>query len=499
MRKTDVFVSYARKDVEQADRLVEQLTSPKLGLSVFHDIPDIGVGEEFRRKIEEAISECTNLIVIVTENTSHSRWVPFEFGLAKALKKKIVPWVPDRDSIDDADLPDFLRGLNATSSLEKVLASVAGLTDPIIVVGSASIEYVIKLDGDEKIALDSKQTVSVEERIGGSGVNYATRLLAHGRDVLPILPLANDIRGRKIQEELVRVSDQGSVSATARSFVNSDRFFTTQPGTKSQTSFVVVDNSNKRRTIFSERLGGPGKESYGKMIVDHLRDRVNEVGDLLSEARKSTNSVLIGHIHADNEEFGASKNMECTRMIMERFGKHSLTYANLGKSQFKLGIDAWGDLLHDFDVLQLNLEEAKEFFRAKSLTEILNALKEHHVTTVVTMEKFGAIGVHRDNPSTVYVTWPSLRASEIVDTTGSGDAFAAAMVAQLKGKKDFDSAMFSEALKTAAAWAAHACQSYGGAGNCPSTNEVDQLLGVVSERSGDRLEEILRILDIAFQ
>ncbi len=58
----------------------------------------------------------------------------------------------------------------------------------IVTVGSGTVEYVLKYSG-EKIELGSKHATELTLLYGGSGVNYAMRLLTAGDDALPILAI----------------------------------------------------------------------------------------------------------------------------------------------------------------------------------------------------------------------------------------------------------------------------------------------------------------------
>jgi len=50
------------------------------------------------------VNECTNLLAIVTENTSGSWWVPFEIGIARQAPRVITSFTDQTD----ASLPEYL-------------------------------------------------------------------------------------------------------------------------------------------------------------------------------------------------------------------------------------------------------------------------------------------------------------------------------------------------------------------------------------------------------
>lgn len=58
---------------------------------------------------------------------------------------------------------------------------------PAIAIGSGNAEVVLRCDGP--INIGAKQVVERNNLVGGSGVNFAHRLLADKRPVFPILPV----------------------------------------------------------------------------------------------------------------------------------------------------------------------------------------------------------------------------------------------------------------------------------------------------------------------
>jgi len=91
-----VFISYYHEDRESAIRIADSLM--EIGINVFLDLNDKGI--EFLAKIgddkglvhaiEEALSCCTEILILLSDQTSKSWWVPFEVGYAVNAKKKVT-------------------------------------------------------------------------------------------------------------------------------------------------------------------------------------------------------------------------------------------------------------------------------------------------------------------------------------------------------------------------------------------------------------------------
>jgi len=86
---SDIFISYSRKDSEQAQLLTELLASA--GLSVWIDRSGIGVATSWSGEISKAITDCKALIVLLSPSSVDSKNVTREVALAFERNKKILP------------------------------------------------------------------------------------------------------------------------------------------------------------------------------------------------------------------------------------------------------------------------------------------------------------------------------------------------------------------------------------------------------------------------
>ena len=96
-----LFVSYARGDSEKVDEVIASLKWR--GFSIWIDRDSIRFGE-WSKKIDEAISECRAVIVMVSPRAASSKWVERELAYGAKLGKTIVPIL-----LDKVPLPDVFR------------------------------------------------------------------------------------------------------------------------------------------------------------------------------------------------------------------------------------------------------------------------------------------------------------------------------------------------------------------------------------------------------
>jgi hypothetical protein len=102
----NVFISYARSDVDEARRLVKALQ--ELNVAGWLDASDISAGESVSSAVRNALRHSSALIVLLSPEALHSEWVQFEIGAAEALDKKIIPIIVSGDDLEE-QLPYILR------------------------------------------------------------------------------------------------------------------------------------------------------------------------------------------------------------------------------------------------------------------------------------------------------------------------------------------------------------------------------------------------------
>lgn len=86
--RVTVFLSHSHKDAEYVKRAAAFLKS--LGVEVYVDWLDDGMPEttspQTAKKLKEKISEHQKFILLATENSKDSKWVPWELGFADTKK-----------------------------------------------------------------------------------------------------------------------------------------------------------------------------------------------------------------------------------------------------------------------------------------------------------------------------------------------------------------------------------------------------------------------------
>lgn len=388
----------------------------------------------------------------------------------------------------------ILKAINDLLEQEQNQVELPG----IVTFGSGTVEYVLKYAGS-KMELGNKHRAELKVLYGGSGVNHAMRLLLAGYEAIPIVAVGKDELGKEIQSALADAAKIGGTSHGTIEFINPatpDPFF--DPNIHTSSTVIIVHGA--QRTIFTQNLRG------GEYFLKHIKRRIH---DLRNSITKKPCAVMIGHIHSDSAELNKNPG-ECTKFIVEEFKDETLIFANFGNSQINQGMKFWIDTLPDIDIFQLNLEEAKRFFsndgEENSLVEIVDIIRNQNITAVITLDKFGAIGIHKDRKESIILAWPLIEVRDIVDSTGAGDAFGAGLVSHLCGKHNFNFFEFQQAIETARTWSGLACKDVGGSGNCPDRRTIEEYKEEIA-RAGKRpvevkdkyySTEILSLIDTAF-
>lgn len=81
-----IFISHKQEDADTANKLARELRS--LGIPYYLDILDSTVttsGRALTEHIKRNLNDCTDIIVIMSEATRLSQWVPFEVGMSAQM------------------------------------------------------------------------------------------------------------------------------------------------------------------------------------------------------------------------------------------------------------------------------------------------------------------------------------------------------------------------------------------------------------------------------
>lgn len=116
-----VFISHKQQDAYTASRIAEELRYLNVGyyLDLFDDSVS-GSGQELTAHIKANLNDCTDIIVVMSEITRLSQWVPFEVGMAAQIDMPTATYLQANIS-----LPDFLEywpRLKQASDVQKYIS-----------------------------------------------------------------------------------------------------------------------------------------------------------------------------------------------------------------------------------------------------------------------------------------------------------------------------------------------------------------------------------------
>lgn len=120
----NVFISYSRVDAKVAQRIKKALE--ELGVECFMDSKSIELGDNYMKRIEEALSQCSALVIVISPTALKSNWVNFEIGQAIGRGKTILPFL----TVPGLELPDYLSNLQHTNKLNDIRNYFNNLVQP---------------------------------------------------------------------------------------------------------------------------------------------------------------------------------------------------------------------------------------------------------------------------------------------------------------------------------------------------------------------------------
>lgn len=100
-----IFISHKQEDEIKAIEVQQTLDS--CGVETYLDLLDddiSGDGEELTQHIRKSMDKCSDVIVILSEETKNSWWVPFEIGMATEKNMRIANYL-----VSYVELPDYLE------------------------------------------------------------------------------------------------------------------------------------------------------------------------------------------------------------------------------------------------------------------------------------------------------------------------------------------------------------------------------------------------------
>lgn len=126
-----VFISHKNEDSALA--LAIQLAFSKNGITSYLDVLDSSIttgGKELTDHIKNNLNSCSDIIVVMSDSTKYSWWVPFEIGMSAQIDMPTATFLKS-----DVVLPSYLSywpRLKTTNDIDKYI-SVRKKTEQTII------------------------------------------------------------------------------------------------------------------------------------------------------------------------------------------------------------------------------------------------------------------------------------------------------------------------------------------------------------------------------
>ena len=287
-----------------------------------------------------------------------------------------------------ADLPASPR--KASGDTPSMTASTTGR---IVVIGDLMTDVITHVD--DPLAMGSDTVASISTRQGGAGGNVAAWLAALGQPVSLVARVGDDPFGR----EAVQLLD----SAGVRTRVGVD------PAARTGTCVVLV-----------------GRDGERTMLPDAGANSTLSVTDIpLHELREASNVHVSGYtlLNPGSREAG-----QVALATARQAGVATSVDAASAAPLEAVGAGEFLRLTQDGDLLFATLDEAEVLCDARDPDVVRARLTAHFAQVVLKLGPDGACWCDRAARDATCV--PAARpGGEVVDSTGAGDAFAAAFLA----------------------------------------------------------------------
>lgn len=144
-----VFISHRTMDDSLAKRIYNRLTTVHSIQCWIDDILPSQPPEKITSVVIENINKCTHLLVVMTDNTQGSWWVPYEIGVAEQGERAISTY----SEMANLKLPEFLWHW------------------PVLM-GDSAIDRFAQIYKQERIVVEALNTSRGHEKIANS-VNFS--------------------------------------------------------------------------------------------------------------------------------------------------------------------------------------------------------------------------------------------------------------------------------------------------------------------------------------
>lgn len=124
-----VFISHQKKDSDVAEKVADYFLDA--GIDIYFDKYDETINQNDPNSvvtaIKRGIENCSHMLVLFSQNTLGSMWVPWEIGYA--YRSLISLSVLRLKGIDGSKLPDYLKVVNMVMSIYQLNELIAGIAN----------------------------------------------------------------------------------------------------------------------------------------------------------------------------------------------------------------------------------------------------------------------------------------------------------------------------------------------------------------------------------
>jgi hypothetical protein len=246
-----IFISYSHKDSEYAYKLATALTQK--GFDVWID-KRIDYGTVWPKVIQKHLDECDAFIVVVSENSSESRWVQNEVARAEKKDKPIFPLLLDGEPWISTETTQYL--------------DVRGEKLP----PSKFYDYLSRVMSNNKVSLPSPITMGGRQPKVPSSTSSGKRAsesVVQGSISISgnVVIKHSKVAGRDISE--VKAPDIHHLFAPVYVAIKKNKKFTNE--TRKTVTEIVKE--------IEERTKKGDKASFS--LIDKIPDSASDIADLL--------------------------------------------------------------------------------------------------------------------------------------------------------------------------------------------------------------------------
>lgn len=270
----------------------------------------------------------------------------------------------------------------------------------ILCIGDAMLDVMVLIDSDIHYGSDTPSHITTHG--GGAAANTATWMAHEGNQVFFVSRVGNDAAGRAVVSEL--------------DAWNIEHMEIEQSQGKTGVVVVIVDKTGQR-TMFPDSGANSGLSTEDLPILDGFDAAFLSGYSLFNPASTAGVEGIISAIK------GAG-----IPLIFDPASVGTISHFGLSRAL---------SYLHQMDVILPNEEEALYLTQRTSIEEAMIELTKHSATVVIKCGDKGAFGATDSLPPVFAHTDPLTP----LDTTGAGDAFAAAFIPRWITTRDLQESM----------------------------------------------------------